>query len=301
MSFNLDGSNNSSNSNSNIKCNTISSLTDNKVTFNDNINLFNSKKILFNNVEVLSSSTLSNINFIKPLNGTLVIDNEINDTQLYINHTSKPGLRIDTRNSSIPYWYGLQVGGLDSDANFVAGVIDDGISKKVMIGGHNDAGNAWVDLYCQGDGKFNVGVGSNVEKLNVFGNIRCDNSGSFYKGTIDQFRFKKSDMIGGSTISITSTSYVLLSQIVYLGTNFSGLISKIYVSANPNGNNLSFKVIDEVNLNTICERTAITGTINLYDLLTISNLLSGGTVLGLYGKVNTGTSYWSSMMVLYDY
>jgi len=312
MSFNVDGSTNNSviSSIANFKCDTIQGLSNpNLVTINSQLNINSAlnvtgitniaNKLNFsfgsNSIDMYGLGTINNVNHINPSPNTpLTIDDGIGNTQVQINHTNQPGLVVSA-NDNTTNWISIQCKNTIDDTSLVFG----SINGNATFGAHNAALSAWKDIYCQSTGNLNIGLASNIEKVNVVGNIRSD-TGSFYKGVIDQFRFKKSTLIGGPNISITSTTYVLLSRMVYLGLFFGGNISKIYVSADPNNNQLSFRVIDEITTSVICERLNVTGTINLFDLLTISNLGSGGTVLGLYSKVNTGTANWSSMLALYD-
>ena len=321
MSFNLDGSTSYNNSSiPNLKCNTISGLTiPNLININSNTNVNGQldvngpiyisgitnigNTLIFSNtagnsINMVGNGIINDLNRITPTsNNPLVIDNNNNSTKIQLNNCVSPSLKISTVDNGLN-WIASQFSNNIDNTSVVMGVI----SGNALIGAHNANRTAWTDLFMQYSGKLNVGLASNVEKFNVSDNIRTD-SGSFYKGSIDMFKYKRFTNFGGTQISISNTTYLKIYEFVYLGSNISGNINMIYLSANPNGNTLSFKITDDVNSTIICENTNVSGpgSNGIYTFSSISNLTYFAKPYSLYAKINAGTGYWNSGLVYFDW
>ena len=322
MSFNLNGSSNTyTNSFILLRADTIQGYTNpNLLNINSNSNINGqldvngpiyisgitnvTSTLIFSNtagnlIEMAGNGTIYNLNTIVPtLTNPLNIDNNNNSTQIKLQHTISPGLGISTIDNLIN-WIGLQAGNYVDNTSVVLGVYN----GNVVIGAHNANRTAWTNLYIQSGGKLNVGLASNTEQFNVVNNIRTD-SGTFYKNNIDMFQYKRFSPFGGSQIEISNTTYVKIFEFIYLGSNFIGTINNIYLSANPNGNTLSFKVSDDVNSVTVCENTSVSGPgyNGIYSFSSISTSFTYWMKpLSLYAKVNSGTGYWNSGYVYYEW
>lgn len=276
MSFNLDGSSVNSNVFSNLYSNYL---------YTNNINPNSGSSINVNsNLNFNYWYGLQNINSINPSpNSPLVIDDLNNNTQVQINHTLQPGLIITQTGDYPGNWINLACSNYEDDNSFVCG----SLQGQTTFGSHNRALNQWKDLYCQFGANFNVGSTNNVEKFNVAGNIRTD-SGSFFIGNVNQFRYPKTKTICTQQITISSTSDTLLTQFIYLGSNSEGLITKIYAAVNSNNSSsMTFFVKDEfVNL-TLASLNDNNGVLNVRDFGTISNISTVPTVISIYGRLNS--------------
>ncbi len=302
MSFNLDGTSNITNDSIiNLKCDTIQGLSGNLVSINSQLDVNNTmyitgtlnvgNRINFSSGAILDmwgSGTITNISTINPSHSSpLIIDDLNNGTHVQINHATRPGLILNQLDNAFN-WISCAGINVNDDNAFVFG----SLTGQTLFGSHNKALNAWKDLYTQLSGNFNVWSASNVEKFNVVGNIRSD-IGSFYKGSIDQFRYPKTKTISTQQITITSTTDILLTQTIYLGYFFEGNINNIYVAVNSNGNTIIISVKDQKN--------NATGSLTVRNLGTISNLPSNATVLSIYGRLSSaGTAYFSGALMSLD-
>jgi hypothetical protein len=319
MSFNLDGTlYDNADSIPNFRCDTISSLSSNVINcnsrfyINDQLNVYGpvyitgntniGQNLFFSNtagntIGMSGNGTINDLNTISPSsNNPLKINNNFSTTQVQLQNCISPGLLISNINST--NWIGLQAGNYTDNTSVVLGVLN----GNAIIGSHNANRTAWTDLYINTGANTNIGSASNTEQLTVLNNIRTDN-GSFYKNSVDMFKYQRFSNFGGSEINISNTTYAKIFEFVYLGSNFSGEIENIFLSLNPNGNTLSIRITDDINAVVICEQSFIdsNGVNGIFSFGTISNLTYFAKAYSIYAKIDTGLSIFKSGCVYFKW